>query len=234
MTRATPVIAVDGTSGSGKSSVSRLVAAELGLAYLDTGAMYRAAAAAVLRAGCDPTDAVAVAPVVAAADIHPGTDPAHPTIELDGQDVAELIRGAAVTAAVSAVSAVPAVRAQLSTRQRDEVARSLAAGRGIVVEGRDIGTVVLPDADLKVFLVADAEVRAQRRATQDAERDATTVGADRALVQEQLERRDAADSGRAVSPLQAAADAVTVDATHLTLEQVVATVLALVDREATR
>lgn len=233
MSRVAPVVAVDGTSGSGKSSVSRLVAAELGLAYLDTGAMYRAAAAAVLQAGCDPTDGDAVAPVVAAAAIHPGTDPADPTIELDGQDVSDLIRGPAVTAAVSAVSAVPAVRAQLSTRQRDEVARSLAAGRGIVVEGRDIGTVVLPDADVKVFLVADAEVRAQRRAMQDAERDAAAAGADRAVVREQLERRDAADSGRAVSPLQAAADAVTVDATHLTLDQVVAKVLALVDQGPT-
>ncbi len=234
MTRAAPVIAVDGTSGSGKSSVSRQVALARGLAYLDTGAMYRAAAAAVLRAGCDPTDLGAVVAVVAAADIHPGTDPAAPTIELDGEDVSDLIRGPAVTAAVSAVSAVPAVRTQLSTRQRDEVDKALAAGSGIVVEGRDIGTIVLPDADVKVFLVADAAVRAPRRALQDARRDVAAAGPDHATVREQLERRDAADSGRAVSPLAAAPDAVTVDATHLTLEQVVATVLALVDEVAAR
>lgn len=211
------VVAVDGPSGSGKSSVSRGVAGRLGLRYLDTGSMYRALTWWLLAHDVDVHDPDAVAAVLDRPRVVPGTDPGAPSIEVDGVDVAEPIRGPEVTAAVSAVSAVPAARALLVQLQR----RAIGPG-GVVVEGRDIGTVVVPDAPVKVFLTADPVVRAHRRT---AELDHTDdVHATRA----DLERRDALDSGRDVSPLTKADDAVEVDATHLTLEQVVDTVVALV------
>src|SRR4051794_1060858 len=155
-------ITLDGPSGTGKSSVARGVAARLGAAYLDTGAMYRAATVAVLDAGVDPEDDAAVARTVAAARIEVGTTAGAELVEVGGVDVAVRIRGAEVTRAVSAVSAVPAVRRRLVDRQRALVAEADA----VVVEGRDIGTVVLPDATLKIFLTAAPEVRAERRADQ--------------------------------------------------------------------
>jgi cytidylate kinase len=199
------------------------------MAYLDTGAMYRAITAAVLRQGVDPDDAAGVAAVARQADLVIGTDPGRPSVLVDGDDVTEVIRGPEVTAAVSAVSAVPAVRALMVAAQREAVAR---AASGIVVEGRDIGTVVLPDAEVKVYLVADQAVRAQRRSTQDQQRDGMTAPAE--VVQSQLSRRDAADSGRTVSPLRPAADAVTVDATWLDVEAVVARILQLLDDAGVR
>ena len=155
-------ITLDGPSGTGKSSVARAVAAYLNAAYLDTGAMYRAATVAVLDARVDPDDAEAVARVVAEATIVVGTTAGEELVHVDGVDVAVRIRGAEVTRAVSAVSAVPAVRRQLVDQQRTLVA---AAG-AVVVEGRDIGTVVLPDATVKIYLTAAPEVRAERRAGQ--------------------------------------------------------------------
>ena len=155
------MVAVDGPSGSGKSTVSRRLAAALGARYLDTGAMYRAVTWAMLQAGVDPTDAEAVAKVADEARLASGTDPAHPTIELDGVPVDVEIRGLEVTGAVSAVAAVPAVRRHLVAQQQDIIA---AAGR-IVVEGRDIGSVVAPHARLKVYLTASAAARAYRRST---------------------------------------------------------------------
>src|SRR4051794_19199902 len=152
-------ITLDGPSGTGKSSVARGVAARLGAAYLDTGAMYRAATVAVLDAAVDPEDADAVARAVDAARIEVGTESGTELVLVDGMDVATRIRGAEVTRAVSAVSAVPAVRRRLVGQQRALVA---AAG-AVVVEGRDIGTVVLPDATLKIYLTAAPEGRAQRR-----------------------------------------------------------------------
>ena len=171
----TPVVAVDGPAGSGKSSVCKGVAARLGFRYLDTGAMYRAMAWAVLAAGVDPDDAAAVADFCVRPDIVSGTDPLAPTISVDGTDVAEPIRGEVVTTAVSPVSAVPAVRERLVAIQRAAAARAVADGVGIVVEGRDITTVVLPSADLKVFLTADPEVRAARRAKEQGSDDQASV-----------------------------------------------------------
>ncbi len=214
-------VTLDGPSGTGKSSVARGVARRLGAAYLDTGAMYRAATVAVLDAGVDPEDAEAVARTVAAARIVVGTEAGSERVEVDGVDVAVRIRGAEVTRSVSAVSAVPAVRRQLVAQQR-ELAGTAGA---VVVEGRDIGTVVLPEATLKVYLTAAPEVRAQRRAgqlglTEPAEIDA--LAAD-------LRRRDEYDTSRADSPLRPAADAVVVDSSALDQEAVVDRVVALAE-----
>ncbi len=222
-----PVIAVDGPAGSGKSSVCRAVASRLGMRYLDTGAMYRAMAWAMLDAGIDVDDAEAVAEHASGVVISSGTDPAGPTIHVGSVDVAGPIRGDEVTAAVSAVSAVPSVRERLVAIQRDEVAAALSAGAGIVVEGRDITTVVLPDADVKVFVTADAEVRAHRRAAQDVDLGKGSV--DVSSTHAALLERDAKDSGRRVSPLARASDAVVVDTTHLTLEEAIDAVVGLVD-----
>jgi cytidylate kinase len=214
------VIALDGPSGSGKSTVARGVARSLGLPYVDTGAMYRAATLAVLRAEVPLTDPVAVERVVGAAEITLSSDPDAPGVRLDGEDVTVEIRGPEVTAAVSAVSAVPAVRRLMVAEQR-----ALAAA-GAVVEGRDIGTAVAPDAPVKVFLDADAEVRAVRRA---GDRD-VGVRAEGDLVQAvalDLARRDRLDSSRAASPLQAATDAVHLDSTALSADEVIARVLEL-------
>jgi cytidylate kinase len=212
-------ITLDGPSGTGKSSVARAVAARLGAAYLDTGAMYRAATVAVLDAGVDPVDAEAVARVVAAATIEVGTEADVEVVRVDGVDVARRIRGAEVTRAVSPVSAVPAVRRQLVDQQRSLV----AAADAVVVEGRDIGTVVLPDATVKIYLTAAPEVRAERRAGQLGLRDAAEIAA----LAEDLRRRDEYDSSRDDSPLRPAADAIVVDSTDLDREAVVARVVEL-------
>jgi cytidylate kinase len=212
-------VTLDGPSGTGKSSVARAVAARLGAAYLDTGAMYRAATVAVLDAGIDPDDADAVARVVAGATIEVGTTAGTELVRVDGVDVATRIRGAEVTRAVSAVSAVPAVRRQLVDQQR-----SLVAGQdAVVVEGRDIGTVVLPDATLKIYLTAAPEARAARRALQLGISEPAEVAA----LAADLRRRDEYDSSREDSPLRPAADAVIVDSTELVQEQTVERVVAL-------
>jgi CMP/dCMP kinase len=203
------VVAVDGPSGSGKSTVSRRLAEALGAAYLDTGAMYRAVTWAVLDAGVDPSDAAAVAAVCARVRLEIGTDPGKQHVRVDGVAVDGPIRGVEVTAAVSAVSAVPAVRAALVARQREIIA---AAGR-IVVEGRDIGTVVAPDADLKVYLTASVDERARRRSDENRV-DVDTTAAD-------LRRRDKLDSTRAADPLRRAPDAVELDTTRLGIDEVV-------------
>lgn len=221
------VIAVDGPAGSGKSSVCRGVASRLGLRYLDTGAMYRAMTWAMLDAGVDVDDAAAVAAQAPSVVIVSGTDPEVPTIHVDDIDVAGPIRGDEVTAAVSAVSAVPSVRERLVQIQRDAVADSVSAGQGIVVEGRDITTVVLPEADLKVFITADPAERARRRAAQDSDLGKEAVDVDRTHTA--LLERDAKDTARTTSPLALAPDAVLVDTTALSLDEVVDHVCALVD-----
>jgi cytidylate kinase len=220
------VVAMDGPSGTGKSTVSRRLAQAGGAAYLDTGAMYRAVTLAVLRAGL-PADASPEAVVTAAraARLRSGTDPCAPHIELDGEDVEAEIRGPEVTRAVSAVSAVPAVRRLLVQRQRDLIGEALAETGGAVVEGRDIGSVVLPDAPLKVYLTAPAEVRAARRAAQD--RKAGRV-ADLDAVLADVRRRDTLDSTRATSPLHAAPDAVVLDTEGLSVEAVLTRLMELV------
>ncbi|TLF73339.1 (d)CMP kinase [Nocardia cyriacigeorgica] len=205
---------MDGPSGTGKSSVSRRLAARLGARYLDTGAMYRVATLRVLRAGVDLTDPAAIAAAVADLPLTIGTDPSRELIQLDGVDVSAEIRGDAVTKAVSAVSAVPEVREALVALQR-EIA--VSAGR-IVVEGRDIGTVVLTDADAKIYLTASAEARAQRRNQQNI---AEGRGDDYAAVLADVQRRDTLDSTRKVSPLRPAADAVLVDTSELSMDEVI-------------
>ncbi|UPK73180.1 (d)CMP kinase [Nocardioidaceae bacterium SCSIO 66511] len=212
----TLVVAVDGPSGSGKSSTARGVAQRLGLAYLDTGAMYRAITWALLEAGVHVDDADAVADAAAKVVLDVGTDPGEPTIHADDVDVSGPIRGPHVTAAVSAVAAVPAVREQLVAEQR-----SLIAGSGgIVVEGRDIASVVAPDAAVKVYLVADAEARASRRAAELGGSDVSATKAD-------LERRDSYDSSRTASPLRRADGAQVIDTTHLSLDEVIEEIVRL-------
>ena len=214
------VIAVDGPSGSGKSTVARGVARALGLRYLDTGAMYRAVTWAALQRGLDPTDATAVGDLAATASLEMGTDPAEPTVTIDGADATVAVRSQPVTSAVSAVSAVPAVRSAMVRRQRE-----LIDDGGIVVEGRDIGTTVAPQARLKVFLTADPAARAHRRGLEQNGPDLDAAALDR--TREDLLRRDAADSGRAASPLAQAADAVVIDSTDLGPDEVIAKVLDL-------
>jgi cytidylate kinase len=218
---------VDGPAGSGKSSVCRGVASRLGLRYLDTGAMYRAMTWAMLDGGVDVDNPVAVAGAMETVSIISGTDPHAPSIHVGETDVAGPIRGEDVTGAVSAVSAVPAVRERLVQIQRDEVTAARKAGDGIVVEGRDITTVVLPDADLKVFITADPAERARRRAAQDIDLGKATV--DVQATQQALLQRDAKDSSRLASPLMIAADAVVVDTTGLTLDEVVEQMCELID-----
>jgi cytidylate kinase len=212
-------ITLDGPSGTGKSSVARAVAARLGAAYLDTGAMYRAATVAVLDAGVDPEDADAVARVVADATIEVGTTAGEEVVRVNGVDVAARIRGAEVTRTVSPVSAVPAVRRRLVEQQRALV----GAAEAVVVEGRDIGTVVLPDATLKIYLTAAPEVRAQRRAGQLGLREAVEIAA----LAADLRTRDEYDSSREDSPLRPAADAVIVDSTDLDRAAVIQRVVEL-------
>jgi len=223
------IIAVDGPSGSGKSSVSRAIATEFGLAYLDTGAMYRAMTWWMLQHGIDVADPHAVAAHVDEPILVSGMDPQAPTITVDGVDVSGPIREPDVTGAVSLVSAVPQVRQRLVATQQ-QAAKDATVG--IVIEGRDIGTVVLPNADLKIYLTADQDVRAARRAAEDAARaggtdvDAAVVAATEAA----LAARDAIDSNREASPLAMADDAVHVDATTLSLAEVIDVVRQLAVR----
>jgi cytidylate kinase len=212
------VVAIDGPSGSGKSSTSRGVAARLGLRYLDTGAMYRGITWWMLREGVDVHDPDAVAARAAEPEILSGTDPLAPTITVDGVDVADAIRGEDVTGSVSPVSAVPEVRARLLALQRGVI----AADGGIVVEGRDIGSVVVPDAPVKVYLTADAAARAVRRAAEEG-------GSDVSATEASLLARDRIDSGRTVSPLVRADGAVHIDTTPHTLDEVIGLVVALVE-----
>jgi CMP/dCMP kinase len=212
------VVAVDGPSGSGKSTVSRRLAAALRARYLDTGAMYRAVTWSVLRAGVDPHDADAVAKVAADVTLAVGTDPADPFVRVDGTPVDREIRSPEVTAAVSAVAAVPAVRRALVAQQREII----AGVDRIVVEGRDIGTVVAPSADLKVYLTASAHERARRRSTEYSSELETTAA--------DLARRDHLDSSRAADPLRQAPDAVVLDSTELGVEEVVGRLVGLLDR----
>lgn len=206
------VIAIDGPAGSGKSTVARAVADRLDLEYLDTGAMYRAVAYAVLRDGGDPEDHDFVADLTRRIEIGIGTS----GVLVDGVDATLEIRSPAVTGIVSVVAANKDVRAELVTRQREWTKRR----DGGVLEGRDIGTVVFPDAELKIYLTADPAERARRRAKEVTDLDYEAVAAD-------IARRDAYDSTRASDPLTQADDAVNVDTTGLTIEQVVDRVVEL-------
>ncbi|MBT2408302.1 MULTISPECIES: (d)CMP kinase [unclassified Streptomyces] len=218
------IVAIDGPSGTGKSSTSKAVAAKLGLRYLDTGAQYRAITWWMITNGIDTDDPHAIAVAAGKPAIVSGTDPAAPTITVDGLDAAGPIRTQEVTSKVSAVSAVPEVRTLITELQRGIAAE---ADGGIVVEGRDIGTTVLPDADVKIFLTASPEARAARRNGELRGKEAS----DLAATQEALVKRDAADSGRKTSPLAKADDAVEVDTTELTLDQVIECVVTLVEEK---
>lgn len=221
------VVALDGPSGTGKTTIARKLAARLSAHYLDTGSMYRAVTLAVLRAGIGAADSAAIIRLTHALELAIGTSPKQPSVLLDGEDVATVIRGGDVTDAVSAVSAVPEVRELLVAQQRRIIDEVLTDGGGIVVEGRDIGTVVAPEARLKVYLTASAEIRALRRSAQDsaAGRQSTVD-----VVRESVERRDHLDSTRATSPLRAAADAVPMDTSELKIDQVIVALTELARR----
>jgi CMP/dCMP kinase len=203
------VVALDGPSGTGKSTVARRLAAALGARYLDTGAMYRAVTLATLEAGVAADEPDRMRDVALAGRIDISTDPHAPSVSLNGRVVDGPIRSAEVTGRVSAVSALPEVRAHLVAQQREIIGRG-----GIVVEGRDIGSVVWPTAEPKVYLTATAEARARRRAGEQAGSDVEAVAAD-------IARRDGLDSTRAASPLTQVADAVVVDTTDLSIDEVV-------------
>ena len=213
-------VAVDGPSGAGKSSTARGVARRLGWSYLDTGAMYRALTWWLLAHEVDVNDAAAVSARSAEPHLQISTDPDGPGVLVDGHDVTEQIRDPHVTDSVSAVSAVPAVRERLVGLQRAAMAQG-----PVVIEGRDIGTVVAPDAQVKVFLVASGKVRAERRTAEFAGQHPARL--DDTLTS--LKRRDLLDSTREVSPLARASDAVEIDSTDLTLDEVVDAVVQLVE-----
>ncbi|HEX5253453.1 MAG TPA: (d)CMP kinase [Mycobacterium sp.] len=219
------VVAIDGPAGTGKSSVSKRLAQALGARYLDTGGMYRIVTLAVLRADIDPADADAVAQTAETVQMSVDSHPDGDRYFLCGEDVSTEIRGDRVTGSVSAVSAVPAVRTLLVDMQRE-----MARGPGsVVVEGRDIGTVVLPDAPVKIFLTASAETRARRRNEQNV---ATGLADDYESVLADVRRRDHLDSNRAVSPLRAAPDAVVVDTSEMTEAQVISHLRDLVKQRS--
>lgn len=200
------LIAIDGPAGSGKSTCARRLAERLGYRFLDTGALYRAVTLAALRSGLRPADGEGIAALARRVRVELTADAAGARVSLDGGDVTSEIRGPDVTNAVSTVAAHPPVRAAVLPVQRRFAERG-----GVVAEGRDIGTVVFPDADVKFFLVADLRTRAERRARETGE-------ADVAKVEAEIRARDEADSKRDASPLVAAPDAIRIDTTHLDVE----------------
>ena len=208
------IIAIDGPSGYGKSSVSRAVATELSLDYLDTGSMYRAMTWFMQNQGIDVNEPQLVAEAAIAEVIQPSIDPSEPGIRVAGRDVSIEIRGPEVTQGVSAVSAVPVVRKLMVNLQREISANSKS---GIVVEGRDICAVVLPEAPVRLFITADPETRANRRAKEN--------GTEVAATKSDIEKRDLADSTRAVSPLEIPPGVRVIDTTYMELSEVIAQVV---------
>lgn len=213
------IIAIDGPAGAGKSTVAQMLASRLGLTYVDSGATYRAAALKVVNSGISPDDEKAVAGVVVTAQIEIVTDDGRSAVFLDGRNVEQDIRTPAVTLAAAQVSRLPEVRKKLI-----ELQRSLVRGKGVVMEGRDIGTVVFPDAPLKIFLKADVEERARRRLNQDLQDGRTSTLEQTAY---NIGRRDQLDAERKVSPLVPADDAVEIDSTDLSAEEVVDRIIKL-------
>lgn len=216
------VIAIDGPAASGKSTTARLVAERLGYLHVDTGGMYRAMTLKILRSGIDPADLSAVDRLAGSTKIVIDAGSGHPLITLDGEDVSGAIRTPEVTRAVSQVSAIRSVR-ELMVREQ----RRLASGGGVVLEGRDIGSVVLPDADVKIFLVADPSERARRRRSELL---AKGIDIGLAELEAEIRERDLRDSSREISPLRKPPDAVEVDTSRLTVEQQVARILEEVER----
>ena len=216
-------IAIDGPVGAGKSCIAALVAERLGILHLDTGAMYRAVGLYMLRNGVNPHDAINVAKRAPLAHVDVRYEDGEQRVLLGGEDVSEAIRSNEVSMAASAVSAVAVVRHLMVSRQQE-----IARARSLVMDGRDIGTCVLPEATLKVYLTANPEERARRRCQQLAQKGVTVP---LAQVLSELQARDHADMTRAVSPLRQADDAVLLDSTSLTVEQVVDRILALLDEK---
>ena len=219
-------IAIDGPASAGKSTIAKLVATKLGYVYCDTGAMYRTVTLMALRAGIDVHDADAITARLPELriDFRPTADGQQ--VLMNGDDVSLAIRQEDVTNNASAVSAIPAVRADLTQRQRD-----IAAAGNIVMDGRDIGTTVLPDAELKVFMVASVEERARRRFLDNQ---AKGIDVPVAVLEQEIAARDHKDSTRATSPLKQADDAVRIDTTHMSIDEVVTEILLLHDdREQT-
>lgn len=219
------LLAVDGPSGTGKSTMCRALAKKLDAKYIDTGAMYRVATLAVLDAGVDPEDTDAVIAATADLPMEVSDNPDDKAVILGGKDVSAVIRGAEVTRSVSAVAAIPEVRENLVALQRRLAAESHRA----IVEGRDIGTVVLPEAPAKVYMTASAQVRAQRRFDQDTAA-GRKVEFDQVLAD--VERRDALDSSRETSPLKPADDAVVIDTSEMTPEQVLEALVDVIERSS--
>ena len=213
------MIALDGPAGSGKSTVARRVATELGLRYLDTGAMYRALTWWLQRNAVDLTDTAAVLARIAEPQIAIGTDPGAPQVTVDGKDVAADIRTREVSNSVSAVAAIPQVRQLLIGMQRDIIAAAVADGAGIVAEGRDIGTVVAPDAAVKVYLTATEDVRAQRRSAD--------LAADPTATVDMTRREQALRDQRDAAQMAMADDAVRIDTSGLGQDDVVRRVVAM-------
>lgn len=216
------IVAIDGPAGSGKSTVAKLVARRLGFRYLDTGAMYRAVAFLALAGGVSPSDEEAVSRIALESPVTFGHDAGEPLpsrVFAGGMDVTTAIRSPRVDDAVSRVARLPRVREAMLAQQH-----AIAAAHDIVVEGRDIGTVVFPGAEVKVFLTASTEERARRRAVQQA---SSGILLDPAGVRDSILKRDEADSTRAIAPLAAADDATTIDTTGLTIDEVVEAIAAL-------
>lgn len=217
------IIALDGPAGSGKSTTARRVASLLGFLYLDTGAMYRALALAFLRRGAS-TDPESVRQLLAEESLSVSLIGGEQRVWLGLEDVSEAIREPEVSEASSRISAIPMVRSYLVAEQRRIAGDVLAAGGGVVMEGRDIGTVVFPDAGLKVYLTADPAVRAGRRAEEYAARGRKV---DEVALREDMAERDARDAGRDVAPLKPAPDAVLLDTTHVSFDEQVGFIVRL-------
>lgn len=214
------IIAIDGPSGAGKSTLGRMLAREFGLLYIDTGAMYRAAALAVLEAGVSVTDAPAVAEVTARSDIRLEGDPDSLRVRLGERDVSKEIRAERVTHTSSVISTIPEVRRELVRRQR-----ALGEHGGVVLDGRDIGTIVFPDADVKFFLTAAPDARAERRYDEERVKERDVRYDD---VLREINTRDRRDSTRADSPLAIATDAVVIDSTELSIAEVFERMLSVI------
>ncbi len=217
------IVTIDGPAGAGKSTVAQMLAARLGLTYVDSGATYRAAALKVLEAGIDPHDEAAVARLIGATDLRVESGGGESRVLIDGSDVTARLRTPEVTLAAALVSRLPEVRAKLI-----QIQRAFARGRGVVMEGRDIGTVVFPQAQLKIFLKADVEERARRRLKQDS-RDGHEATLEKTAYE--IGRRDQLDAERKISPLTPASDAIQIDSTHLQADEVVGQILELVKKK---
>ncbi len=218
-----PIVAIDGPVGSGKTTSSKMVAEELGFTYVDTGAMYRAVTVAVLDRGIDPSDEVSVDGILDNIDVVLARDESGQKTLLDGADVSERIRDRDVTAAVSHVSAMKSVRGRMTAMQR-----SLGAEGGIVMEGRDIGTVVFPDAEFKIYVDASVEVRAERRYR---ELNAKGVAVELDKLVEEIKERDRLNSEREIAPLKKADEAIVLDTSGMSLDEQVAAIVAIVRGE---